>query len=166
MSIPLHEHYNNRVKGMPLMRAVIQRAKEARVTVNEKTIGEIADGFVVLLGVTHEDSIEDAKYLVNKIVHLRVFEDENEKMNLSLTDVKGSILSISQFTLYGDTRKGRRPNFIQAAKPDYANEMYTKFNELIREHDILVETGEFGAMMDVQFTNVGPVTIILDSNDK
>lgn len=148
------------------MKAVIQRAKEASVTVNQEVVGKIADGYVILLGVTHEDSIVDVKYLVNKIVHLRVFEDANEKMNLSLIDVKRSILSISQFTLYGDTRKGRRPNFLQAANPDYAKEMYDKFNELIREHGVVVETGEFGAMMDVRFTNVGPVTIILDSKEK
>lgn len=148
------------------MRAVIQRAKDACVTVNEEIVGEIDGGFVVLLGVTHEDTMEDAKYLVNKIINLRVFEDENEKMNLSLIDVQGSILSISQFTLYSDTRKGRRPNFMQAANPEYAKEMYKKFNGLISEQGITVETGEFGAMMNVKFTNEGPVTIMLDSKEK
>ena len=148
------------------MKAVIQRAKNASVTVKDSVTGKVDNGYVVLLGVTHDDTVEDAKYLVNKIVHLRVFEDENEKMNFSLKDVKGSVLSISQFTLYGDTRKGRRPNFMQAAKPDVANDMYEMFNELLRAQGITVETGSFGEMMDVNFTNVGPVTIILDSKDK
>lgn len=148
------------------MKAVIQRAKDASVRVEGELVGEITEGFVVLLGVTHEDTMEDVNYLVGKIIHLRVFEDENEKMNLSLQDVNGSILSISQFTLYGDTRKGRRPSFMQAAKPDAANKMYESFNALIGEHGIHVETGEFGAMMDVSFTNVGPVTLIIDSKEK
>ncbi|MFC4022673.1 D-aminoacyl-tRNA deacylase [Oceanobacillus longus] len=148
------------------MKAVIQRTKDASVRVEGEIVGEITEGFVVLLGVTHEDTQEDVNYLVNKIIHLRVFEDENEKMNLSLQDVHGSILSISQFTLYGDTRKGRRPNFMQAAKPDEANNRYESFNALIREHGIHVETGKFGAMMDVTFTNTGPVTLIIDSKEK
>jgi D-aminoacyl-tRNA deacylase len=148
------------------MRAVIQRAREAKVTVNQEIVGQIENGLVVLLGVTHEDTIEDAKYLVNKIVHLRIFEDDNEKMNLSLKDVDGDILSISQFTLYGDTRKGRRPNFMQAAKPEQANILYEQFNQLLVNEGIRVETGTFGAMMDVQFTNVGPVTLIIDSKDR
>ncbi|WP_099158623.1 D-aminoacyl-tRNA deacylase [Virgibacillus ndiopensis] len=148
------------------MKAVIQCAKNASVSVNEEIIGEIKHGLVVLLGVTHEDTEDDSSYLVNKIVNLRIFEDENEKMNLSLKDVDGSVLSISQFTLYGDTRKGRRPNFLQAAKPDHANNMYQRFNELLLQQNITVETGEFGAMMDVQFTNVGPVTLVLDSKEK
>lgn len=145
------------------MKAVIQRARNARVTVGDETVGEIGHGFVVLLGITHEDTVKDVEYIVNKVIHLRVFEDENEKMNLSLKDVTGSILSISQFTLYGDTRKGRRPSFIKAAKPDYANELYEQFNQLIKDKGIKVETGKFGAMMDVQFTNEGPVTLIIDS---
>ncbi|GAB3050411.1 D-aminoacyl-tRNA deacylase [Virgibacillus ainsalahensis] len=148
------------------MKTVIQRAKNGCVNVNEKTVGEIENGLVVLLGVTHEDTIEDVKYLINKIIHLRIFEDENEKMNLSLEDVAGSILSISQFTLYGDTRKGRRPNFMQAAKPAHAKELYEKFNQLLIDKGVNVQTGEFGEMMDVQFTNAGPVTLILDSRDK
>ncbi|WP_026906309.1 D-aminoacyl-tRNA deacylase [Paucisalibacillus globulus] len=148
------------------MRAVVQRAINASVTVNKDVVGKISNGFVVLLGVTHEDTIDDAKYLVNKIVNLRIFEDENEKMNLSLKDVDGEILSVSQFTLYGDTRKGRRPNFMQAAKPDKANDLYEQFNDLIRTEGVIVETGKFGAMMDVMLTNVGPVTLILDSKDR
>lgn len=147
------------------MKAVIQRAKDARVMVGDKIAGEIDNGYVVLLGVTHEDTLEDVKYLVNKMVHLRVFEDENEKMNLSLMDVGGSILSISQFTLFADTRKGRRPNFMQAARPDHAKSMYEMFNQLVREQGVTVETGIFGEMMNVSFTNVGPVTITLDSKD-
>lgn len=148
------------------MKAVIQHAKDASVSVDGQIIGAIDHGLVVLLGVTHEDTVEDAKYLVNKIMHLRIFEDENEKMNLSLKDVGGSILSISQFTLYADTRKGRRPSFIHAAKPEEANQLYEAFNAELRKENIQVETGEFGAMMDVSLTNVGPVTIIIDSKDK
>ncbi|MFC4558920.1 D-aminoacyl-tRNA deacylase [Virgibacillus kekensis] len=149
------------------MKAVIQRAKDAKVTVNEEVIGKIDYGFVVLLGAAHEDTEEDADYLINKLVHLRIFEDEAGKMNLSLKDVEGEILSISQFTLYADTRKGRRPNFVKAAKPDKADKLYNYFNRKIEEqHGIHVETGEFGAMMDVQLTNEGPVTIIIDSKDR
>ncbi|MFD1850177.1 D-aminoacyl-tRNA deacylase [Oceanobacillus bengalensis] len=148
------------------MRAVIQRAKDANVSVNEKIVGQIDDGFVILLGVTHEDNEEDINYLVNKIIHLRVFEDENGKMNDSLIDVNGSVLSISQFTLYADTKKGRRPSFTQAAKPDFANQLYEEFNEKLKNQGIQVETGQFGAMMNVQLTNVGPVTLIIDSKDK
>lgn len=147
------------------MKAVIQRAKDASVTVDDQIIGEIDYGFVVLLGVTHEDTMEDVKYIVNKIIHLRVFEDENRKMNLSLKDVDGSILSISQFTLYGDTRKGRRPSFIKAAKPEHARTLYEALNQKFKSEGINVETGEFGAMMDVQFTNEGPVTLMIDSKD-
>ncbi|WP_068674442.1 D-aminoacyl-tRNA deacylase [Oceanobacillus sp. Castelsardo] len=148
------------------MKAVIQRARNANVKVDGKIIGEIDNGFVVLLGVTHEDNEEDMDYLVKKIIHLRVFEDENGKMNDSLLDIGGSILSISQFTLYGDTRKGRRPSFTKAAQPDFANELYEKFNEKLGEQGISVQTGKFGAMMDVALTNVGPVTFIIDTKDK
>ncbi|GGB28509.1 D-aminoacyl-tRNA deacylase [Lentibacillus populi] len=148
------------------MKAVVQRARDANVTVNGEIIGEIDHGLVVLLGVTHEDTEADAAYLVNKIVNLRIFEDEDEKMNFSLKDVGGSLLSISQFTLYGDTRKGRRPNFLQAAKPDAADNLYQYFNELVTQQGITVASGKFGAMMDITLTNVGPVTIIVDSKDK
>lgn len=147
------------------MRAVIQRARNARVTVEQKVIGQIDHGFVILLGVTHEDTEKDIDTLVNKIIHLRIFEDEEGKMNRSLLDTKGSILSISQFTLYADTRKGRRPSFVKAAKPDYADELYQLFNRKLKEAGVHVETGKFGAMMDVQLTNVGPVTIILETKD-
>lgn len=148
------------------MKAVIQRTTNASVTIDGSVVGEIDHGLVVLLGVTHEDTEQDVNYLVNKIINLRIFEDENEKMNLSLKDTEGSILSISQFTLYADTRKGRRPSFVHAAKPDEANRLYESFNEALRQEGIHVETGEFGAMMDVNLTNNGPVTIIIDSKDK
>lgn len=148
------------------MRVVIQRAKDASVHVNEENVASIDEGLVILLGVTHEDTAEDIDYLVRKIVNLRIFEDEEGKMNLSLKDVKGSVLSISQFTLYADTRKGRRPSFVDAARPDFALEMYEKFNEQLAKEDIEVEQGIFGEMMDVSLTNVGPVTIIIDSKDK
>lgn len=147
------------------MKAVIQRARNASVEVKGKIVGTIDNGLVILLGVTHEDTIEDAKYLANKIAHLRIFEDDKGKMNLSLKDIDGDVLSISQFTLYSDTKKGRRPNFMQAAAPDHAKKMYDVFNELIKDMSVHVETGVFGAMMDVKLTNVGPVTIILDSKN-
>jgi D-aminoacyl-tRNA deacylase len=145
------------------MKVVVQRSKEASVTVNEKVIGEIDKGLVLLVGVTHDDTIEDANYLADKIVNLRIFEDENGKMNLSLLDVGGSILSISQFTLYGDCRKGRRPNFMAAANPEQALNLYDYFNRVLSEKNVKVETGEFGAMMDVALVNDGPVTLILDT---
>ncbi|MBU5466497.1 D-tyrosyl-tRNA(Tyr) deacylase [Virgibacillus sp. MSJ-26] len=148
------------------MKVVVQRAKDASVKVEDETIGKIANGLVLLVGVTHEDTVEDAKYLVNKITNMRIFEDKDGKMNLSLKDVGGSVLSISQFTLYADTRKGRRPSFVKAAPPEQANDLYEQFNEMIEKEGVTVEIGKFGAMMDVQLTNVGPVTIILDSVDK
>ncbi|SFA69297.1 D-tyrosyl-tRNA(Tyr) deacylase [Lentibacillus halodurans] len=148
------------------MKVVIQRAEQASVTVNDSTIGAIDYGLVVLLGVTHDDTAEDADYLVNKLVHLRIFDDEDGKMNRSLKDVSGKVLSISQFTLHADTRKGRCPNYMNAAKPELANELYDYFNQQIKQHDIQVETGEFGQMMQVQLTNSGPVTLILDSHDR
>ncbi|MFC4404015.1 D-aminoacyl-tRNA deacylase [Gracilibacillus xinjiangensis] len=148
------------------MKVVLQRARDASVTVNGEIMGAIDEGFVVLVGVTHTDTEEEIQYLVNKIIHLRVFEDDNEKMNLSLKDVGGKILSISQFTLYGDCRKGRRPNFMKAAKPDLAKTIYETFNEKLKDEGIVVETGAFGEMMDVSFTNIGPVTIILDSAER
>ncbi|CEI83863.1 D-aminoacyl-tRNA deacylase [Oceanobacillus oncorhynchi subsp. incaldanensis] len=148
------------------MKVVLQRVKEASVTVREEKISEIQKGFLLLVGITHEDTEEDVKYLVNKIVHLRVFEDENEKMNRSIKDVDGGILSVSQFTLYGDTKKGRRPSFIKAAKPAEAEALYNTFNQALRTEGVITETGEFGAMMDVQLVNDGPVTLILDSKDR
>ncbi|RYG74792.1 D-tyrosyl-tRNA(Tyr) deacylase [Lentibacillus lipolyticus] len=148
------------------MRAVIQRALDANVTVDGSETGAIDQGLVVLLGVTHDDSEEDADYLADKLIHLRIFDDENGKMNDSLRDVGGKVLSISQFTLYADTSKGRRPNYLKAAKPGQAEELYDYFNQRIRQQGIEVETGVFGEMMNVQLTNAGPVTILLDSQDK
>lgn len=145
------------------MRVVVQRSKEASVTVGGETVGRIQKGFVLLVGVTHDDKEEDAALLADKIANLRVFEDENGKMNRSLQDKEGEILSVSQFTLYGDCRKGRRPNFMDAAKPDHAIKIYEAFNKFLEEKGLRVETGEFGAMMDVQLTNDGPVTLILES---
>lgn len=145
------------------MRAVVQRSREASVKVGGETVGEIANGLVVLLGVTHDDTEKDAAFLADKIANLRIYEDESGKMNLSLLDVGGDILSVSQFTLYGDCRKGRRPNYMAAAKPKFANELYEAFNSFLREKGIKVETGRFGAMMDVSLINDGPVTLILDS---
>jgi D-aminoacyl-tRNA deacylase len=145
------------------MRVVVQRSKQAKVTVDGSIVGEIQKGFVLLVGVTHDDQEGDATFLAEKIVNLRVFEDSNGKMNDSLLDVGGEILSVSQFTLYGDCRKGRRPNFMDAAKPDHALAMYERFNQLLRDKGVKVETGEFGAMMDVQLINDGPVTLILES---
>lgn len=145
------------------MRVVVQRSKRARVTVAGEVTGQISKGLVLLVGVTHEDKEEDAAYLADKIANLRIFEDADEKMNLSLLDVGGEILSVSQFTLYGDCRKGRRPNFMEAARPEQALQLYEAFNMILREKGIRVETGRFGAMMDVELTNDGPVTIIIES---
>ncbi|MEC2304286.1 MULTISPECIES: D-aminoacyl-tRNA deacylase [Heyndrickxia] len=145
------------------MRVVLQRSKEACVTVDGEVAGSITKGFVLLVGVTHEDTEKDVVYLAEKIVHLRVFEDEQGKMNLSLLDTGGEILSVSQFTLYGDCRKGRRPNFMAAAKPGQAEQLYHLFNQKLEEKGVHVETGRFGEMMDVRLTNDGPVTLILES---
>lgn len=145
------------------MRVVVQRSKEARVIVDGEVVGEIQRGLVLLIGVTHEDSEKDARYLADKIVNLRIFEDQDGRMNLSILEAGGEILSISQFTLYGDCSKGRRPNFMRAAKPEIAEHWYNELNEQLRKQGLTVQTGRFGAMMDVEFTNWGPVTLILDS---
>jgi D-aminoacyl-tRNA deacylase len=145
------------------MRVVVQRSKKASVTVEGKITGQISKGLVLLVGVTHEDTVEDAEFVADKVANLRIFEDENEKMNFSLLDVGGEILSVSQFTLYGDCRKGRRPNFMDAARPEHAKILYAQFNNILREKGIIVETGVFGAMMDVSLTNDGPVTLIIES---
>ncbi|OEH91499.1 D-aminoacyl-tRNA deacylase [Bacillus solimangrovi] len=147
------------------MKVVVQRAKEAKVIVDGETVGSLDQGLMLLVGITHDDTVEDLINVADKIANLRIFEDEDGKMNLSLLDVNGGVLSVSQFTLYADTRKGRRPNFMAAAKPDFANEMYEQFNHQLREKGIRVETGRFGAMMDVSFTNDGPVTIIIESEN-
>jgi len=144
------------------VRVVLQRVKEASVTVNQEVIGQIKQGFLLLVGVTHEDTIDQVNRLADKIAGLRVFEDEEERMNRSLQDVDGQILSVSQFTLYGDVKKGRRPAFTEAAKPDVANELYEAFNERLRAQGLTVETGQFGAMMDIALINDGPVTLILE----
>ncbi|PZE19461.1 D-aminoacyl-tRNA deacylase [Paenibacillus xerothermodurans] len=145
------------------MRVVVQRSKEAHVTVEGTTTGHIQHGLVLLVGVTHEDTEQDAKYVADKIAGLRIFEDETGKMNLSVVETAGQILSVSQFTLYGDCRKGKRPNFMAAARPEQAKPLYERFNELLREHGLQVETGMFGAMMEVALVNDGPVTLIIDS---
>jgi D-tyrosyl-tRNA(Tyr) deacylase len=145
------------------MRVVVQRCKEAKVTVDGETTGQINQGLMVLVGVTHEDTEKDAQYLADKVAGLRIFEDEEGKMNFSVADAGGEILSVSQFTLYGDCRKGRRPNFMAAAKPDAALALYDCFNRELAAKGLKVETGRFGALMDVEFTNWGPVTLIIDS---
>lgn len=146
------------------MRAVVQRVDKAKVTVNGKIVGEISRGLMVLVGVVEGDTEKDVQYLADKVTGLRIFEDEAEKMNLSVKDIGGEILSVSQFTLYGDCRKGKRPSFDKAAKPETAIVLYEKFNELCRQQNIKVETGVFGAHMLVEFANNGPVTILLDSS--
>ncbi len=145
------------------MRAVIQRVSEAWVKVKGEIKGKIEEGFLILLGVAEEDTLEDADYLADKITNLRVFEDEDGKMNLSAIELNKEILVVSQFTLYGDCRKGRRPSFILAAKPERADELYQYFVEKVKETGLKVETGEFQAMMDVGLVNDGPVTLLLDS---
>jgi D-tyrosyl-tRNA(Tyr) deacylase len=145
------------------MRVVLQRAKKAEVRVEGGVVGKIDRGLMLLVGVTHEDTREDAAYVAEKVANLRIFEDENDKMNHSLLDVDGQVLSVSQFTLYGDCRKGRRPNFMDAAKPDHAEMIYEAFNEELRGKGVKVETGKFGAMMEVDFVNDGPVTMIVES---
>ncbi|HET7522428.1 MAG TPA: D-aminoacyl-tRNA deacylase [Bacillales bacterium] len=145
------------------MRVVVQRSKEASVKVEGQIAGQIHHGLMLLVGVAHDDTPDDAQYVADKVANLRIFEDEHGKMNVSLIDVGGSALSISQFTLYGDCRKGRRPNFMAAAKPDKAKELYEVFNQALREKGVAVETGKFGAMMDVQLTNYGPVTLLVES---
>jgi D-aminoacyl-tRNA deacylase len=145
------------------MRAVVQRVSHAQVSVGEETVGKIGLGLLVLLGVAKADTQADADYLAAKILGLRIFDDENNKMNLSLVDVDGSILAVSQFTLYGDARKGKRPSFDDAAAPEMANELYEHFVGKIRESGCTCETGRFHAMMQVELVNDGPVTILLDS---
>lgn len=146
------------------MRAVIQRVSRARVIVKGSVTGEIAEGLVVLLGIGHNDTSVVATGMAEKISHLRIFEDNERKMNRSLLDVKGSALVVSQFTLYGDARGQRRPSFTAAAPPDLANKLYEYFCEVLRSMGVTVATGIFGAMMSVELVNEGPVTILLDSD--
>ena len=145
------------------MRAVVQRVSRARVAVNEWTSGEIGMGLLVLLGVGHEDTEADAIYLAEKIAGLRIFEDSDGKMNRSVQDVGGSVLAVSQFTLYGDVRRGKRPSFDGAAPPESARRLYEFFVERIRSAGLRCETGRFQEMMQVELVNEGPVTILLDS---
>ena len=144
------------------MKVILQKVKKASVSVDGKIVGEIDKGYCLLVGVHKESTEADAKYLAKKIVEARLFEDENEKLNLGLKDVNGSILSVSQFTLYADTKKGKRPSFTNAASAEEAKELYNNFNEYLREEGIKVETGIFQTMMEVNIINDGPVTIIYE----
>ena len=148
------------------MRAVVQRVKGAQVRVGGATVGEIEKGLLVLLGVENNDSLEDVYYLTAKILELRIFEDEASKMNLSVQDIRGEIMVVSQFTLLGDCRKGRRPSFTDAAPPHHANELYEQFVSHVSKSHLKVATGEFQAMMEVHLVNDGPVTFILDSRKR
>jgi D-tyrosyl-tRNA(Tyr) deacylase len=145
------------------MRAVVQRVSSASVAVDGEVVGSIERGFVVLLGVGGEDDATDITYLADKIANLRIFPDDDARMNLSLLDIGGTALVVSQFTLYGDCRRGRRPSFTEAAPPDRADALYEEFVAALSERDVPVETGVFRAMMDVELVNDGPVTILLDS---
>ncbi|MBM3944266.1 MAG: D-tyrosyl-tRNA(Tyr) deacylase [SAR202 cluster bacterium] len=148
------------------MRALIQRVGRASVTVGGETVGAIGKGFVVLIGVSDEDTLDDARYITDKTVNLRIFNDPDGKFNLSALDVKAQLLLVSQFTLYGDTRKGRRPSFIHAARPEKAEELFNQTVGLFRESGLKVETGRFQTEMVVSLDNDGPVTIMLDSTER
>jgi len=148
------------------MRAVIQRVSQAKVVVDGAVIGAVGPGLLILLGVGREDDSADADYLAAKIANLRIFEDENDKMNRSLLDVAGQALIVSQFTLWGDCRKGRRPSFVEAAPPEIAEKLYLEFIDQTEKMGIKTATGRFGAMMQVHLVNDGPVTLILDSRNK
>ncbi|WP_010270700.1 D-aminoacyl-tRNA deacylase [Paenibacillus senegalensis] len=145
------------------MKVVLQRSKAAKVEVESRIVGQIDHGLVLLVGITHEDTERDALYLADKISGLRIFEDETGKMNRSVLDTGGQILSVSQFTLYGDCRKGKRPSFTEAARPEPAKALYEQFNQYLADKGLAVESGIFGAMMEVSLVNDGPVTLILDS---
>lgn len=144
------------------MRVLVQRSGKAKVTVDEKIVGSIDSGLMLLVGFTEGDDLEAVKHLAKKVVNLRIFPDENDVMNKSLLDFGGDILSISQFTLYGDARKGNRPSYINALKNDLATPLYDAFNEELRTYGVKVETGVFGADMEISFTNIGPTTILLE----
>lgn len=146
------------------MRAVVQRVISSSVTVDGSVIGSTKQGLLVLLGVTDTDTIEDVQYICEKVSHLRIFEDEDDKMNLSVLDVGGEVCVVSQFTLYGDARKGRRPNFMKAAPPDMAERLYLEVVEAFKKKGLTVSTGQFQAHMQVALVNDGPVTILLDSS--
>lgn len=144
------------------MRVLVQRSGKAKVTVDEKVVGSIDSGLMLLVGFTEGDEIDTVKHLAKKVVNLRIFPDENDVMNKSLLDFGGDILSVSQFTLYGDARKGNRPSYINALKNDLATPLYDAFNEELRGYGVKVETGVFGADMEISFTNIGPTTILLE----
>ena len=149
------------------MRIVLQRLKSASVSIEGTVVGEIEQGFLLLVGVGPDDTRDDASYLARKIAGMRIFSDENGKMNLSIDQVGGKILSVSQFTLFADTKKGNRPSFTGAASPEAANKLYEEFNEILRtEYGLIVETGEFAADMQVSLVNDGPVTILLDTKNQ
>ena len=148
------------------MRAVVQRVSRAKVTVGAEVTGQVGKGLLILLGVSVRDTEKDAAYLVDKVLNLRIFEDAEEKMNLSLLDIKGELLVVSQFTLYGDVTRGRRPSFIDGAPPERANHLYEIFVSEAGKHIENVQTGRFQTMMDVELINDGPVTILLDSEKK
>lgn len=148
------------------MRVVIQKVSEASVSVKGETLGAIKKGFMLLVGVGQDDDVSDVEYLARKIANLRVFEDEQGKMNRALKDVQGEILSISQFTLLANTKKGNRPSFVEAAAPEIGDLLYEKLNDALREKGLEVKTGKFGAHMQVQLINDGPVTIMIDSKNK
>jgi D-tyrosyl-tRNA(Tyr) deacylase len=147
------------------LRVVVQRVRTASVCVNNKVVGKIEQGLLLLIGVSDTDSKSDVEFVANKCAELRIFPDNEGKMNRSVLDVGGEILAISQFTLLGDTRKGRRPSFIKAAKPEIAEDYYCYFNQILNQKGLHVETGIFGAMMDVELINAGPVTLIIDSKE-
>ena len=148
------------------MRIVLQRVKSASVSIEGLVVGEIEQGFLLLVGVGPNDTRDDASYLARKIAGMRIFSDENRKMNQSIDQVVGKVLSVSQFTLFADTKKGNRPSFTGAASPEAANKLYEEFNEILRtEYGLIVETGEFGADMQVSLVNDGPVTILLDTKN-
>lgn len=145
------------------MRTVIQRVNHCDVNINNVKFSSIGQGLLILLGIKNDDTIEDMDYLIDKVFHLRIFEDEQGKMNKSITDIQGEIMVVSQFTLYGDCKKGRRPSFIRAAKPEIANSLYDTFVDKLMKGSLKVQTGIFGADMQVELENDGPVTILLDS---
>ncbi len=148
------------------VRIVVQKVKRGAVTVEGTVTGAIGKGLVLLVGFTHDDTVEDLTWMVDKVINLRIFEDDDSKMNHSLLDVGGEILSVSQFTLYGDARKGRRPGFTDAARPEVATPLYDQFNQILRDQGVPVGTGVFGASMEVEIINDGPVTILLDTDHR
>lgn len=151
------------IVAIKIMRAVIQRVKEARVKIENEIVGKIGKGLLVLLGVKGGDSAKDIKYLAEKILNLRIFPDEQGKMNRSLLEIKGQVLIVPQFTLYGDCKKGKRPSFVQAASSEVAEKLYQEFVKEIKKSGLKTETGKFGALMQVELVNEGPVTLILES---